>query len=83
MRPALHRHIQLASALLRPPLDTAENAWRASHYDLFIGLNDPDAIRAINPYARLFEYSMIRFHTFDGAIPKPASAWAVRATCRA
>jgi hypothetical protein len=77
LRPALHRHIQLASALLRPPLDAAENVWRASHYDLFVGLVDPDAIRAVNPYARLFEYSMIRFHRFDVPGTKTASAWAL------
>lgn len=77
IRPALRRHIQLASAIMRPPLDPAENAWRAGHYDLFIGVTDPDAIRAINPYARLFEYSIIRFHQFDQVGTKTASAWAV------
>jgi hypothetical protein len=65
LRPALRQHIQLASALFRLPLDASENAWRASHYDLLIGTSDPDAIRAINPNARLFEYSLIRFNRFD------------------
>jgi hypothetical protein len=73
----LRRHIQLASALLRPTIDAAENAWRASHYDLLIGMGDPDAIRAINPYVRIFEYALIRFHNFDVPGTKTASAWAL------
>jgi len=77
VRPALRRHIQLASALLRPTIDAAENAWRASHYDLLIGMGDPDAIRAINPYVRIFEYALIRFHNFDVPGTKTASAWAL------
>jgi hypothetical protein len=61
VRPALRHNIQLASALLRPPIDDAENAWRSSHYDLLIGSVQPDITRTINPYARLFDYSLIRF----------------------
>ncbi|HKW13900.1 MAG TPA: hypothetical protein VJS69_05385 [Candidatus Krumholzibacteria bacterium] len=76
IRPALRPHIQLASALLRAPIDASERAWRAGHYDLLIGVDDPDAARAINPYARIFAYSLIRVHRFEEP-PKPASQWAL------
>ena len=73
--PALRPHIQTASCLLRPPLDTNEIDWRASHYDLLIGISDPDEARAVNPNIRLFEYVVARFNRFDRAGPS-APAWA-------
>jgi hypothetical protein len=76
IRPALRQHIQTASALLRSSLDGAENAWRAAHYDILIGCDQPDAARAINPNARMFEYSLIRFNRFyEGA--KTETDWAI------
>jgi hypothetical protein len=74
-RPALRPHIQTASILLRAPLDLGETAWRATHFDLLLGGLEPDEIRAYNPNARLFEYTLTRFHTFDTE-PKPAAEWA-------
>jgi hypothetical protein len=76
LRPALRPHIQVASALLRPPLDSAESAWRSAHYDMLIGYVNPDATRPINPYARMFEYSLIRYNQFEQG-PLTESAWAV------
>ena len=76
IKPALRPHIQLASALLRTPIDDAETAWRASKFDLLIGKTEPDLTRAVNPNVRLFEYSLIRFHKFDTGT-KTATAWAI------
>ena len=76
LRPSLYPHIQTASALLRAPIDGAETAWRAGHYDLMIGGVAPDAMRAVNPYARIFEYTLTRYHRFESG-SKTASAWAV------
>ena len=74
VRPALRGHIQVASALFRAPLDAGEDAWRAGHFDLLIGVSDPDAFRAVNPYARIFGYSLIRFIRPDDGLA--IVAWA-------
>jgi hypothetical protein len=74
--PSLYPHIQTASVLYRAPLDDAEIAWRAQHYDLMIGGIRPDQSRAVNPNARMFEYLIARYHRFDNG-PKTAAAWAV------
>jgi hypothetical protein len=73
---SLYDHIQTASILLRAPIDGAETAWRATHYDLMIGGLRPDEIRPLNPNARLFDYTLTRYHRFEGD-PGSASAWAV------
>jgi hypothetical protein len=74
--PALRSHIQTASCLLRPPLDANESNWRASHYDLLIGLTNPDGARAVNPDVRLFEYALVRFNRFDTMSPTTGMEWA-------
>jgi len=76
IEPALRPYIQIASCLLRPPNDANEAAWRAAHYDLLIGNFDPDAARAINPHARLFEYVIARYNRFDRPVSKTAMQWA-------
>jgi hypothetical protein len=72
----LYPHIQTASALLRGPLDAEETAWRATHYDLMIGGVRPDDARAFNPNARLFDYTVTRYHLFDRGV-KTAHDWAI------
>lgn len=64
--PTIYSHIQTVSALLRLPLDDEEVAWRAAHYDMLIGtvVRSVDAIRAINPHARLFEYMCPRYDVY-------------------
>lgn len=74
IEPSLRPHIHLASALLREPV-AGEAAWRAGTFDLLIGQPEPDQSRAVNPGARLFEYSLIRFHRFDTGA-KSATVWA-------
>jgi hypothetical protein len=71
--PGLRPHIQAASILLRPPIDDGEIQWRAQHYDVLIGGIHADKTRAANPKARMFEYSMIRYHRFGA----DADAWAL------
>lgn len=77
IRPALRSHIQTASALLREPFDLVENAWRGAHYDLHISGVWPDAIRAINPNARFFEYTLVRFPNPDSGPTKNHWVWGV------
>ena len=73
---SLRPHIQTASALWRPPLDGAETAWLATHYDLLIGAVRPDEMRPLNPRARFFEYTLTRYHAFEtGRLT--ATAWAI------
>lgn len=74
--PSLLPNIQTASTLMRAPLDDAETAWRATHYDLMIGSVRPDEVRPLNPYARFFDYTLTRYHRFDIG-PKTATAWAI------
>jgi hypothetical protein len=74
--PALRPHIQTASCLLREPLDVNEANWRASHFDLLIGVSDVDGARAANPNVRLFDYVLARYHRFDVPAPKTAMDWA-------
>lgn len=73
---SLRPHIQTAVMVLRGPIDGSETAWCASHYDLIIGGVRPDEIRAINPHARLFDYTLVRHHRFDRG-DKTAAEWAV------
>jgi len=76
IQPSLYPHIQTASAIWRTPLDGAETAWRATHYDLMIGTVRPDEVRPLNPYARVFEYTLTRYHAFNtGSLT--ATAWAI------
>jgi hypothetical protein len=76
LAPTLYPNIQTASCLLRAPLDADEIQWRAVHYDLVIGHVSPDEMRAVNPNIRIFEYSIPRFHRFDGDGAKTEAAWA-------
>ena len=73
-RPTLYPHIQLASAAFRPYVDDTEVEWRAQHADLLIGRTGAfvDRIRAANPNARLFEYTIFRYDYYPDAAP----AWA-------
>jgi hypothetical protein len=57
----LYPHIKTASQLLRTYIDGDELAFRASHYDLFIGNPSPDEVRPINPHAELLQYVVSRF----------------------
>ena len=70
--PSLYPHIQTASALFRPYLDAGELQWRAQHYDLVIAQADGDALRAVNPHIRVFEYLNIRYLLY----PAEVAAWA-------
>jgi hypothetical protein len=74
VRPTLFPHIQLASVVLRNYVDDTEIEWRAQHADLLIGRTVAwaDRIRAANPGARLFEYSLFRYDYY----PEDAAAWA-------
>jgi hypothetical protein len=75
--PGSRSYIQLASCLLRDPLDASEATWRAYHYDLLIGGFQADEARAVNSNLRLFEYVMARYNRFDRpGIPKTAMQWA-------
>jgi hypothetical protein len=73
---SLYPHIQTASALVRAPIDDAEQTWRAAHYDLCISRLDPDRMRATNPGIRMFEYTIARYQRF-GTGPNNPDAWAV------
>jgi hypothetical protein len=74
VRPTLYPHIQLASVILRNYVDETEIEWRAGHADLLIGRTGAfaDRIRAANPEARLFEYSLFRYDYY----PEDAVGWA-------
>lgn len=72
---AIYDHIQTASALFRSYIDDSEVAWRAAHFDLLIGQIRADEIRAINPNARLFEYTNPRYFR-DDAYEYQAALWA-------
>lgn len=74
VRPTLYPHIQLASAVLRFYVDDTEIEWRAQHADLLIGRTGAyaDRIRAANPNARLFEYTIFRYDYY----PEDSAAWA-------
>jgi len=74
IRPALYSHIQLASAVFRSYVEDSEVEWRAQHADLLIGrtLENADRIRAANPNARLFEYTLFRYDFY----PEDATEWA-------
>jgi len=74
--PGLRPHIQVGLAMLRGALDANEEAWIATHYDLVVGGTNADGIRAINPNARIFDYTLTRFHVFDTG-QKTAQEWAV------
>ena len=76
IRPSLYPHIQTGVVLMRKPIDDAESAWLANHFDVIIGGAHPDEIRAVNPYARLFDYTVTRYHKFDVG-EKTASDWAL------
>lgn len=76
LEPALRPYIQTASILLRSSLDTGEANWRAAHFDLLIGVSDPDGVRAVNPRARIFQYMLARINRFDRPSSKTAMAWA-------
>ncbi len=73
---SLYPHIQTASCLFRSHIDDAERDWRASHFDLLIGIVRPDEMRALNPNAKLFEYALARYHRLDLG-PKTAADWAI------
>jgi len=74
VRPTLYPHIQLASAVLRSYVDDTEIEWRAQHADLLIGhtVVYADRIRAANPDARLFEYTLFRYDYY----PEESAQWA-------
>jgi hypothetical protein len=76
IQPSLYPHIQTASVLMRSPFEGEETAWCATHYDLMIAGARPDEIRALNPNARFFEYTLTRYHAFDQGL-KTAFAWAL------
>lgn len=61
VEPSLYPNIQTASFLLRAPLDDNEIRWRAGHYDLVIGQISPDIMRGVNPFVRMFEYTIPRY----------------------
>ena len=73
----LYPHIQLASALLSAYADPEDVSWRAGHYDLLIGAlhGHVDAMRAVNPDVRLFEYVLVRRHPDEPGLD-PAERWA-------
>jgi len=74
---ALRPHINVGLVMLRGPLDANETNWMASRYDLFVGGARSDDIRAVNPNARVFDYTITRYHVYDTGQKITASQWAV------
>ena len=74
VRPTLYPHIQLASVVLRNYVEDTEVEWRAQHADLLVGRTVAwaDRIRAANPDARLFEYTLFRYDYY----PEDSETWA-------
>ncbi len=76
IEPSIYPYIQTACAMWRLPLDGAESAWLATHYDLMIGAVRPDAMRPFNSHMRFFEYTLTRYHAFNTG-PLQANPWAI------
>jgi hypothetical protein len=74
VRPTLYPNIQLASVVFRNYVEDSEVEWRAGHADLLIGRTGAyaDRIRAANPNARLFEYTLVRYDYY----PEDSEEWA-------
>lgn len=67
---SIRPHIQTASGMIVDYVFPSDRDWRASNNDLIIGriVDDTDAIRAINPESKIFEYILMRDHVDRGAV---------------